>query len=172
MRILIAEDERDIATTYEIALRERGHDVIITNDGKSCLEVYHNYQTKHSKEIESSRRPFDVVILDYKMPKINGMEVAKEILKANPKQRIIFVSAYVIDTLEESVKELKQVVELIQKPFEIQVLLNMIEDKGIFEKVQKLMSIVKKIKNPSDPSETEIMDLFKAVSKAQKGMSF
>jgi DNA-binding response OmpR family regulator len=172
MRILIAEDERDIATTYEIALRERGHDVIITNDGKSCLEVYHNYQTKHSKEIESSPRPFDVVILDYKMPKLNGMEVAKEILKANPKQRIIFVSAYVIDTLEESVKELKQVVELIQKPFEIQVLLNMIEDKGIFERVQKLMSIVKKIKDPSDPSETEIMDLFKAVSKAHKGMSF
>ena len=172
MRILIAEDERDIATTYEIALRERGHDVIITNDGESCLEVYHNHQRKHSKEIESPPRPFDVVILDYKMPKLNGVEVAKEILKANPKQRIIFVSAYVIDTLEESVKELKQVVELIQKPVEIQVLLNMIEDKGIFERVQKLMSIVKKIKDPSNPSETEIMDLFKAVSKAQKGMSF
>jgi DNA-binding NarL/FixJ family response regulator len=32
------------------------------------------------------------VILDYKMPKINGMEVAKEILAINPHQRIIFSS--------------------------------------------------------------------------------
>jgi hypothetical protein len=50
------------------------------------------------------------------------MEVAKEILTVNPHQRIIFVSAYVKETLEESVKQLRQAVELMQKPFEPDVL--------------------------------------------------
>ncbi|MDQ3967915.1 MAG: hypothetical protein M3275_05910 [Thermoproteota archaeon] len=36
-----------------------------------------------------------VVILDYKMPKKDGLRVAKEILDMNPEQRIIFASAYV-----------------------------------------------------------------------------
>ena len=40
------------------------------------------------------------------------MEVAKEILAINPHQRIIFASAYVWETLIDSVKELKQIVEL------------------------------------------------------------
>jgi CheY-like chemotaxis protein len=51
------------------------------------------------------------------MPGMNGMDVAKEILEVSPHQRIIFASAYVEETLEESVKQLKQVVELMQKPF-------------------------------------------------------
>jgi CheY-like chemotaxis protein len=49
------------------------------------------------------------------MPKKDGLEAAKEILELNPRQRIIFASAYVKETLEDSVKQLKQVVELMQK---------------------------------------------------------
>jgi CheY-like chemotaxis protein len=44
--------------------------------------------------------PYDVVILDYNIPGINGMEVAKAILEINSHQRIIFASAYVSETLE------------------------------------------------------------------------
>jgi CheY-like chemotaxis protein len=40
----------------------------------------------------SSSSPFDVVVLDYRMPKKDGTEVAKEILDLNPNQRIIFES--------------------------------------------------------------------------------
>jgi CheY-like chemotaxis protein len=50
------------------------------------------------------------------MPGMNSMNVAKEILAVNPHQRIIFASAYVKETLQESVKQLKQIVELMQKP--------------------------------------------------------
>ena len=37
---------------------------------------------------------FDAVILDHKMPRLNGIEVAKEIIKINPRQRIIISSAH------------------------------------------------------------------------------
>ena len=67
-----------------------------------------------------------MVSLDYKMPHINGMEVASDILIINP-QRIIFASAYVKETLVESVKELKQVVELLQKLFGPDFLIDQID---------------------------------------------
>ena len=82
MKILLAEDDIDTATLYKRALEERGHQVVITNNGKGCLDVYHKelqditLNTDPSKHIQ----PFDAVVLDYKMPKINGMQVAKEIL--------------------------------------------------------------------------------------------
>jgi DNA-binding NarL/FixJ family response regulator len=59
---------------------------------------------------------FDMVILDYRMPGTNGIEVAKEIIKINPKQRIIIASSYPRETLSYSMKELEQLVELVQKP--------------------------------------------------------
>lgn len=51
------------------------------------------------------------------MPRMHGMEVAKEILAVNPHQRIIFASAYVKDAPQGSITRLKQIVELLQKPF-------------------------------------------------------
>src|ERR687884_1899214 len=119
MKLLIAEDEQDTALVYKLALQDRGHQVTITNNGQDCLDVYHlelqhvTLTTDPSKHVQ----PFDAVILDYKMPKINGMEVAKEILAVNPHQRIIFASAYVKETLVDSIQQLNQVVELLQKPF-------------------------------------------------------
>ena len=119
MNVLVAEDEKDISTLYKVALEERGHRVTITNDGHECLQVYHRELQNVTLNTNPSARiqPFDVVILDYKMPKINGMEVAKEILAVNPHQRIIFASAYVKETLVDSIQQLNQVVELLQKPF-------------------------------------------------------
>jgi CheY-like chemotaxis protein len=96
-----------------------------------------------STETGSSRHhiysPFDAVVLDYRIPGKDGLYVAKEILELNPEQRIIFASAYVKETLEDSVKKLGTVVELIQKPFDADVLVDTIEDKEAQEGVKILM---------------------------------
>jgi hypothetical protein len=55
--------------------------------------------------------------------------VKKEIIRINPKQRIIIVSAYVRETFFHSVKELGHHVELVQKPFNIDTLIDRIESK-------------------------------------------
>jgi CheY-like chemotaxis protein len=83
--------------------------------------------------------PFDAVVLDYRIPGKDGLHVAKEILELNPEQRIIFASAYVKETLEDSVKKLGTVVELMQKPFDADVLVDTIEDKEAQEGVKILM---------------------------------
>jgi CheY-like chemotaxis protein len=148
MKILIAEDDKDIVRLYKRALEERGHQVTITNNGKGCLDVYHKelqditLNTDLSKHIQ----PFDAVILDYKMPKINGIQVVKEILAVNSHQRIIFASAYVKETLIDSIQQLNQIVELLQKPFGENELIDTIEDKEIYTELQKLNVNVEDIK--------------------------
>ena len=58
------------------------------------------------------------------MPGMNGIEVAKEILRINPKQRIIICSAYPAEAFSDSLRHLGQFIELIHKPFDIDTLIN------------------------------------------------
>ena len=164
MRILIAEDEPDIAMQYKIVLEEKNHEVVIAENGEACLKAYHEALKRMPK---SGNNPFDAVVLDYRMPKKNGMQVAKEILAANPHQRIIFASAYVKDTLVDSIKELRQVVELMQKPFELDALVGTLEDKEIYKRLEQLNVKVQQIKD-LDPTHEQVRDLMEGLRKVQK----
>ena len=116
--------------------------------------------------------PFDVVILDYKMPKMDGLQAAKEILKINPNQRIIFASAYVKDTLIESVKELNRVVEMVQKPFSMSTMADTVEDREAYDGLKKLMANVREIRDFDNPSSEQIRELFEGLRKIQKFRAF
>src|SRR5215467_9838368 len=174
MNILIAEDEKDLSLLYKQALEDRGHHVTITPNGEDCLKTYHDVfqeMTLHNTNtMKRLRVPFDVLLLDYKMPQINGLEVAKEILAVNSHQRIIFASAHVKETLEYSIKQLKQVVELMQKPFSINKLIDTIEDSEVYDELRKLnvdIDIVKAI----IPTHQQITDLLERLRRIQKNKS-
>lgn len=77
-------------------------------------------------------------MLDQKIPIMNGLETAKMILKINPKQRIIFASAYVEKTLLESIKNPNKAIEVIKKPFGIEELEKIINQTSIYEKLEKI----------------------------------
>jgi response regulator RpfG family c-di-GMP phosphodiesterase len=103
------------------------------------------------------------------MPKKDGMEVAREILAIMPKQRIIFISAYVMQTLEESVKTLRQIVELIQKPVELDTIINRVEDTEIWSGLQKLNVNVKEVKR-MNLNHSELTDLYNGLKKLQRNI--
>jgi CheY-like chemotaxis protein len=185
MKILTAEDDASIAEAYKDALETRNHEIIVTGNGEECLRKY-QIETQHMQELspltgehkQRSHRydartkrkitaPFDVVILDYKMPKKDGLQVAKEIFEINPTQRVIFASAFVQDTLVDSVKYLKRVVELMQKPIGLQQLIDTVEDKEAFEALSKLIASIRKIKDP-DSTNKDIQNLFQNVRRIQK----
>jgi CheY-like chemotaxis protein len=173
MNILIAEDEKDIALLYKKVLEARNHQVTVTSNGEDCLKSYHDvFQEMISSDTRSMQRqlPFDVVLLEYKMPQINGMEVAKEILAVNSHQRIIFASAHVKEILEDSIKQLKQVVELMQKPFTINKLIDTIEDKEVYNELQKL-NVDIDIVRAFIPTHQQITDLLERLRKIQKNGS-
>jgi len=114
--ILIAEDNDFTAFQYDKILRKHGHQVTITKDGEECLRKYEDANKKNENDYES---PFDVVILDHSMPKKKGKEVASDILKINPNQRIIFASAYDVIDDKESVDDFEENFEFLQKPFSL-----------------------------------------------------
>jgi CheY-like chemotaxis protein len=198
MRILIAEDDLDISNLYKKALEKNSHQVVLTSNGSDCLTNYlttlssmtskpiqqskeaankrnirslDNSSAKADNVVNTSTTPYDVVILDYSMPGMNGMEVAKEILNADPHQRIIFASAYVRDTLEHSVKELKQVVELMQKPFTLKQLIDTVEDTLAFDELKGLNVDVDRIKG-ADLTHEQIFDLLARLRRIQKNRTF
>ena len=135
-----------------------------------------NYKKASGSSSQSAVFGFDAVLLDYKMPRKDGLQVAKEIFDLNPNQRIIFASAYVQETLKESVKKLKRVVELLQKPFDIDTLVNTIECNEAYEGLKKLIVDVRKIisdkTDDADLTHEQIKGLFESLRKIQKGQSF
>jgi CheY-like chemotaxis protein len=173
MKILLAEDHEDTAMVYKAALGDNGHVVVHTVNGEDCLKVYHNefqIATLHSDAREHIQ-PFDAVILDYNMPKLNGLEVAKEILAVNPHQRIIFASAYLQDMLLESARQLNQLVEILNKPFSEQELIDTVEDKSIYSELKELNVNIDDVKNANFRHEQlrDVLDILKKGKKQEQG---
>lgn len=182
MKILVAEDNKDIAFGYKQALKTKGHDVLLSFSGDECLDIY---KTKFSEianinsddQNQKYSQPFDVVILDYKMPGLDGLAVAREIYSLVPNQRIIFASAFVKDTLEKVLVNFEQVVEVLQKPFEPKALVDTIEDKEIEDALKIIMSNMTKIQRDHEtgtlhPSDEQIRSVFEGLRKFQKGRTF
>lgn len=114
MRILVSEDDEDALGLYKAVFESRGHEVVVTRDGQECLKSYADGK-------------YDAVILDYKMPLVDGSQVAKEILSKNPKQRIIIASSLAEEAFGETITELRGVLEFVPKPFEPDVIVEAVE---------------------------------------------
>jgi CheY-like chemotaxis protein len=171
-RILIAEDDEDTAMTYKIALKEAGYEVKIVDNGEDCAKIYlekfQEFRLLKSKRttVHPFDQPFEVVILDYRMPRMDGLQVAKEILTVNPRQRIIFASAYVKETLKDSVKGLKQVVELLQKPFSSQILVDTVRDKQVYKQLRRY-KVDTKVLQKAELTHEQLMDLLNIMKRAR-----
>jgi CheY-like chemotaxis protein len=137
--LLLMEDDPEIASLYSQVLKDGGHKVTVASTAEKCLRIYSNrlHIACTKRNIFRDVQPYEAVILDYKMPDRNGLEVAKEILAINSHQRIIFVSAFVEDWLFNSIKQLKVPVEFLQKPVSNRKLIDTIEQKDVYEQLER-----------------------------------
>jgi len=112
MHILIVEDEKGIVDFLKQGLEEEGFTISTATDGKDGLE-------------KALSLPVDLILLDWMMPKMNGLEVCKavRIQKSIP---IIFLTAK--DTVQETIEGLKAGAnDYIKKPFSFEELLERIK---------------------------------------------
>lgn len=169
MKILIAEDSSDTATVYKLSLENRGHKATVATDGEECLKIYHDELqiVKLHSDAMDRIQPFDAVVLDYKIPQMNGLEVAKEILAVNSHQRLILASDYLRGTLLEAVEKLNRKVEILYKPFSMQVLIDTIEDKSIYSEL-KNMDIDTELVKKANLRHEQLRDALDLLRKAYK----
>ena len=112
--VLIVDDEMFIVELYRDILQLRGYKVVGTAfDGEEACRKYGS----------SSDKP-DVVIMDHRMPIMNGVEATKQIIRMNPRQKVIFVSA---DVLVEKEAREAGAVEFLPKPFRMDDLIEKME---------------------------------------------
>jgi len=166
MRILIAEDNPAIAELYKMVLEKRNHKVTVTEDGEICVKEYKNSLARLEPET-NKKTPFDIVVLDIKMPSKDGIQTAKEILVLNPSQRILFLSAYVKEFLVDKIEYFKEIIGILEKPIELSILADIIEDKDAYEKLERLKIKVQQL-DDIDLSKPEIQDMINNASKNQK----
>ncbi|MFQ5455430.1 MAG: sigma-54-dependent transcriptional regulator [Nitrospirota bacterium] len=117
--ILIIDDDDNILLTLTLRLESYGYDVVTSNTGVSGIEL--------CKE----RHP-DMVLLDLKMPDINGLEVLKEIKQISYNIEVIILTAQA--TIESAVIAIKEgAYDYLTKPIEshkLKVLIERALEKG------------------------------------------
>jgi two-component system, OmpR family, response regulator MprA len=107
-RVLVVEDDEDIALAVQRSLRMEGYDVRIAGDGEAALEAAGAYLP-------------DLVVLDLGLPKLDGIEVARR-LRADGDVPILMLTAR--DALDSRVEGLDSGADdYLVKPFERQELL-------------------------------------------------
>lgn len=112
-RILIVDDEKNIRTTLSAYLISLGYEQEIAVNGQEALD-----KLKDSK--------YDLVLLDIKMPVMDGIQVLKEVRRLEDKTNVIMITAY--GTIENAVESMKLgAVDFISKPFTLENLKTMID---------------------------------------------
>ena len=114
-KILVIDDEPDLTYTLKNILEDNGFEVDLFNDPIVALD---NYQINF----------YDLVILDIKMPKMDGFQLYIKIREKDPKVKICFLTATAL--LSEELKKTRLVLGktigenyFIQKPIKIEDLI-------------------------------------------------
>ena len=82
MRILIADDQKDVGRSLADLVRFCNHQVVgIVASGLDAIQAYARYHP-------------DLVLMDHRMPKLNGATACRNILSKDPAARVILVSAW------------------------------------------------------------------------------
>jgi DNA-binding NtrC family response regulator len=101
--ILIVDDEKNIRLTLSRSLEVLGVETDSAEDGKEAL-------------VKLEEKEFGLILLDLRMPGVDGMEVLRQVRESRPDIRIIILTAY--GTIELAVEAMKLgAVDFIQKPF-------------------------------------------------------
>ena len=113
-RVLIVDDEPDVNLAVKIVLEENGFQVNTFTDPFLALESF-----------RKEAGMYDLLMLDIKMPDMNGFELYKQIKKIDDKVKVCFLTAGEMD-YEQFRKELFPALDnncYIQKPIENEVLI-------------------------------------------------
>lgn len=122
-RVLVVDDEPEVTFALQAFFLGKGYEMLTALDGLQAMRLLR-------------QSPIDLVILDMKMPGVNGIEVLKFIHAQTPSTKVVVVTAYDVQ-FQELVEQLG-VDGFLIKPFGIQALTSTIEEVLAREKGREL----------------------------------
>lgn len=159
-RVLVVDDNANALRAIRAFLDEEGYEAVITRDPVKAVKLF------------KEGPPFDAVLSDLKMPRMDGMELFRKLSSLDQQLLFIIMTAY--GTIESSVKAMKEgVYDYLVKPINIDEL-SIVLAKGLREKrhAAELLSLRKEVKNRysfynivgRSPRMREIYSLLRVVS--------
>jgi len=110
MKILIAEDDKTVRELLVDIVRLDGHAVVIAKDGLDALHKFIEHQGS-----------IDLVLTDYKMPKVTGSTLAHHVRTVTPEVPVIMVTGYASKFTEEQAA-LEGIKHYMKKPLNVEAL--------------------------------------------------
>ncbi|MBI4709698.1 MAG: sigma-54-dependent Fis family transcriptional regulator [Nitrospirae bacterium] len=128
-KVLVVDDQKSIREILEIFLKSEGFSVSAADNGMTALDIMKN-------DI------FDLVITDMKMPKLNGIDLLRNIKEIAPNTIVVIITAF--GTPESAVEAMKLgAFDYIQKPFKMDDIRLVIKNAFEKKRLQTDLSILK-----------------------------
>jgi len=122
-RILIADDEADIALILKLQLEDAGYRTVRARDGVEALEML-------------AKESFELILLDIKMPRMDGIEVLKRVRSSYPSMVVVMMTAH--GNEEIAVAAMKEgALDYIAKPFSNEDMLKRVERAIFFNRTSQ-----------------------------------
>lgn len=113
-RILIADDEKNMRNTLANILTREGYHVSKAASGEEAVEL-------------CAGEDFDVVLMDVRMPGIDGVEAFRQIRRHREGVRIIMMSAYSVDELKQAALD-QGAIAFLAKPLDVEQVIRLVSD--------------------------------------------
>jgi len=113
-KILVVDNDTDMCQIISDILKEGGYTVNVSYNGEDAL-----------REIQKNH--YDLIVLDYKLNGISGLEVLEKALQMIPSLKIIMISAFGSDFTKTKARELGAG-DFIDKPFDIKRFIQAVQD--------------------------------------------
>ncbi|MCH9647020.1 MAG: response regulator [Deltaproteobacteria bacterium] len=137
-RILMVEDEEHVLNPAQRQLREAGYSVDVAEDGMTALGLW-------------ERLIYDVLIIDLRIPRLDGMELIKKIKAKQPYTQIVIVSG--LGEEEDFINAINQhVFAYLKKPVDLDVFLSTIE-KAVRERDMVLITLERLAERAAEDSQ-------------------
>jgi CheY-like chemotaxis protein len=115
LSILTVDDEEPVNFSIRSALGGPARTLVAARDGEDALE-----------QIKAKEPPFDLVVIDHKMPRVNGLELVRRLREIPFGGKIIVLSAHLNHDVRRSY-EAMNVDVMLSKPFDLRELRDAVE---------------------------------------------
>ena len=152
--ILLVDDDNALAEAVQAVLESQGHQVTHFDDGDSALKA-------------SREQQFDLVLTDYRMPGMGGMELLDHLHQQHPTLPVIMMTAF--STTDRAIEATKKgAYDYLLKPFEMPELLSTVDQALLSSKTSERPVAIGHIDPSRDSvigSSRSMQNVFKEIGK-------